>query len=198
MTLREFQKQYENGAFRDPSRDTQIAAGWTDWFCPDNQLAAKLQQLWESILQHITSDFILDNFSVLFCNHCPCDAPLYDEILFHACDQNKADTMNFGVSIDSPHADAMYAFFSSRNYHENEKEFDTPETLIAFINNWEAEIKNPKFYEQRAKKDAYMHNLIEESMKILNDVNALLDDYDKSKNTNIIVDTSGSMTTYTP
>lgn len=40
-TLREWQAAYKAGEFSFPDKDTQIAAGWVDWFCDDSALLSK-------------------------------------------------------------------------------------------------------------------------------------------------------------
>lgn len=81
LSIREFRERYENGEFADSSFDTQVAAGWYDWFCPESRLAGRLKRLWDEIISRITDDKVLDAYTIHFCNVCPAsEHPLFDRI----------------------------------------------------------------------------------------------------------------------
>ena len=45
LSVRQWQDLFRNGAFQDRSRETQIRAGWYDWFCADSALAGWLLRI---------------------------------------------------------------------------------------------------------------------------------------------------------
>jgi hypothetical protein len=90
MSIREFIRKYEGGAFNDKSFETMCAAGWYDWFCRDSSLKKRLDKLYPKIVEVIQSKKInIDAMYVLFQNCCPGGGSLYDE--FKICDMETGD-----------------------------------------------------------------------------------------------------------
>lgn len=85
MTLVQFAERFRAGEFKSKDRLTQCIAGWYDWFCRDESLAAKTEYLGKKVLSIIDSKkFDKTKTYVFFKNNCPCVGKLYDH--FSICD----------------------------------------------------------------------------------------------------------------
>ena len=92
ITLVEFAERFSAGEFASKDRDTQIDAGWYDWFCNTSSLAAKTEYLGKKVLSILDSKkFDKNKTYVFFKNNCPCVGPLYDQ--FSICDIESGDVL---------------------------------------------------------------------------------------------------------
>ncbi|MDR0476174.1 MAG: hypothetical protein LBH43_21215, partial [Treponema sp.] len=81
--VREFIRNYENGKYENPSKKTMIEAGWHDWFCEDEELKPRLDELFPKVKQIAQSPKInIDTMYVLFKNNCPGVGDIYDDFRF--------------------------------------------------------------------------------------------------------------------
>ena len=101
ISIREYLKNFDEGKYDDPSRSTQIEAGWYDWFCKDSSLKAKTVKLTAKLKQIVNSEKInQDTMYVFFKNNCPMVGKLYDD--FRICDLVSGDVI-FTITPKSGH-----------------------------------------------------------------------------------------------
>lgn len=92
MSIREWLQKFESGAWESPDRDVQCDAGWYDWFCKDERLAAKTRKLGRKLKVVSASPKVdLDRHYVFFKNNCPMNGSLYDD--FRICDRETGDVV---------------------------------------------------------------------------------------------------------
>lgn len=81
LSIREFLEAYDRGEFNSPDRQTQVKAGWYDWFCKDTSLVAKTHKLTKKLKSILPSSKInIDKNYVWFKNNCPMVGNLYDDL----------------------------------------------------------------------------------------------------------------------
>ena len=119
LSVRQWQDLFRSGAFQDRSRETQIRAGWYDWFCADSALAGRLQRIGR-VVMGITEPAILDNYYVWFKNNCPLNGPLYDDVRFEPLEGDRCGRY-FVVSQDCPYEKQKWTLYTERSG------FETPE-----------------------------------------------------------------------
>ena len=135
IPLRKWIENFNNGLYDGESKEVQWSAGWADYFCGENELCIRLRKI-GFILNHITNDFILDNYCVLIFNRCPLTNPLYDSILFKPLDKNKYKNASFYVSCDYPHDNHFFfTIATERSEFRIESSCDTISQLIGILNN---------------------------------------------------------------
>lgn len=83
LSIREWIKAYNEGEFDAKDLDTQVKAGWYDWFCNDKSLAGKTRRLSGSVKRIARSKKVdIDKMYVWFKNNCPMNGSLYDDFRF--------------------------------------------------------------------------------------------------------------------
>jgi hypothetical protein len=141
ISVREWIEKFNNGEFEDADIDTQIEAGWYDWFCKRDELPKRLKKM-GNIIKDIKNDFILDNFRVWFKNNCPLEHPLYDDFRFEPIikdskkdDEDKREQLYFGISCDFPYDHKYkYEIFTARNDYSVEFTCNDKDEVLHVIN----------------------------------------------------------------
>ena len=134
ITVREWIQKFNNGEFEEKDFETQVKAGWYDWFCSDSSLSNRLKKM-GNIIKEITNDYILDNYYVWFKNNCPMVGRLYDDFRFEPLNKNLRNQKYFGVSCDDKRNKCKYEVFTARNKFETEFSAENKKELLHIINN---------------------------------------------------------------
>jgi len=101
QTVTSFITNFVNGNYDASDINTQIKAGWFDWFCEDSSLAKRLTKLGKKVIQISKSNkFNNDTHYVFFKNNCPCSGGTYDS--FSICDMEGG---NVQFNVAAPHND---------------------------------------------------------------------------------------------
>lgn len=80
ITLSHWIQNFNQGKFDKKDTQTQIKAGWFDWFCKDSSLANKTKKMGNIIKQIKAGGKVdLETSYVWFKNNCPLNGPLYDD-----------------------------------------------------------------------------------------------------------------------
>jgi hypothetical protein len=92
VPLIEWIKKFDAGEYSDPGFDTQIKAGWYDWFCHDRSLRSKTYKLAPKVKKIAKSPKVnVERTYVFFKNNCPVHGSLYDD--FRICDMETGDVI---------------------------------------------------------------------------------------------------------
>ena len=101
LNLNEWIEKFDKFEFSDPYIDTQIKAGWYDWFCKDESLANKTKVLGKKLKMIVNSPKLTPAKQyVFFKNNCPVNGSLYDDI--RICDIASGDIV-YTISPRSGH-----------------------------------------------------------------------------------------------
>ena len=136
ISVRQWQEAFRSGAFDSKDFDTQVAAGWYDWFCPDERLAGRLKKI-APVVMGIKEPAILDNYYVWFKNNCPLKGPLYDDVRFEPL-EGERDGRYFVIQMDCPFVKQKWTMYSERHddtFHEPEFTCGNVREMCRHINN---------------------------------------------------------------
>ena len=90
QNVTEFILNFVTGAYDAADVDTQINAGWFDWFCKDSSLVKRTKTLGKKVIQIAKGNkFNNDENYVFFKNNCPMNGGTYDS--FSICDIENGD-----------------------------------------------------------------------------------------------------------
>lgn len=83
VTVRQWVANFNMNCYSSNDRQTQIEAGWYDWFCKDESLRGKTYSLAPKVKRLAKSSKInQDTMYVWFKNNCPMVGSLYDDFRF--------------------------------------------------------------------------------------------------------------------
>lgn len=95
MNIKTWIEMFDGGAFDSNIAETQIAAGWYDWFCRTSSLRNKTYKMAPMIKRIAKSSKInTETMYVFFKNNCPMVGSLYDD--FRICN---IETDDVGYTI---------------------------------------------------------------------------------------------------
>lgn len=139
INVREWQVAFNNGEFDAADLDTQIDAGWYDWFCKDTSLKNKTKKMGNIVKKVKDGGRInLDTSYVWFKNNCPCVGRLYDDFRF--ADIETGDVL-YTIVIDDDRSDFKYEVWGrDNNFNGMLIGFDTQKELVNWLNNAAQEV----------------------------------------------------------
>jgi hypothetical protein len=116
MNINTFAERFLRGDFNLNDLQTQIDAGWYDWFCRDTSLAAKTEKLGRKVLQLMESTKIdTEKNYVFFKNNCPGRGGLYDD--FRICDMETGNVI-FTIVPRCAHSGKAEVWGRENNFNE--------------------------------------------------------------------------------
>ncbi|AUD64600.1 hypothetical protein BK011_02480 [Tenericutes bacterium MZ-XQ] len=118
QSLRTWIESFNKGEFDSKDLQTQIKAGWYDWFCKDESLVNKTKRMGNIVKQFKDGGKVnLETMYVWFKNNCPLAGSLYDD--FRIADIESGDTL-FTIQINCFREEKRYTIYGKKN------NFDTP------------------------------------------------------------------------
>jgi len=118
QSLKTWIESFNKGEYDSKDLQTQIKAGWYDWFCKDESLVNKTKRMGNIVKQFKDGGKVnLETMYVWFKNNCPLAGPLYDD--FRIADIESGDTL-FTIQINCFREEKRYIVYGKKN------DFDTP------------------------------------------------------------------------
>lgn len=117
LKLSDWIQAFNQGQFDKADVNTQIKAGWFDWFCKDSSLRNKTKQLGSILNQFLPGGKIdLANSYVMFKNNSPIKGPLYDDFRIADC---HSDITLLVVQVDCVRNDKKYVVLDRLTHFEH-------------------------------------------------------------------------------
>lgn len=134
ISVREWQVAFNNGEFDAADLDTQIDAGWYDWFCKNTSLKNKTKKMGNIVKKVKDGGRINLNTSyVWFKNCCPVVSRLYDTIRF--ADIETGNVL-YTICIDDDRSEFKYEVWGrDNNFNSMLAGFDKQKELVDWLNN---------------------------------------------------------------
>jgi hypothetical protein len=132
VSLRQWLINCDKGMYESTDIDTQIAAGWYDWFCTDKSLSKRLAAMVPKIRRICTSKKVdLDNSYIFFKNNCPCVGEIYDD--FRICDIKTGDVI-YTITPKSGHAPGNAEVYGRENKFDGPLANGTWKDVLNYFN----------------------------------------------------------------
>ena len=113
ISITEWIKNFNSRKYDKRDVQTQIEAGWYDWFCKDNSLINKTTKMGNIISKIKEGGKIdLENSYLWFKNNCPLNGPIYDD--FRISDIHTNETLMV-IQIDNQYYMHKVTVFEKHN-----------------------------------------------------------------------------------
>lgn len=133
-SVREWQVAFNNGEFDAADLETQIDAGWYDWFCKSTSLKNKTKKMGNIVKKVKDGGRInLDTSYVWFKNNCPMVGRLYDDFRF--ADIETGNVL-YTICVDDDRSDFKYEVWGRDNGFKGMLAgFNKQKELVDWLNN---------------------------------------------------------------
>ena len=135
IKISEWIEKFNRGEFSAPDRDTQIKAGWYDWFCKDTSLRNKTYRM-GNIIKQIKNERFLNECYFFFKNNCPAIGPLFDSFRICPMKDDGDHRVLYTISIADKREDYTYVVYGRENdFHEPLFKTNYVKELVKYLNN---------------------------------------------------------------